>query len=415
MIINSKPELLAPAGDFLKLKTAIAFGADAVYFGVPEFSLRTRINNFNWQGIEQAVKYAQLRNKKAYLTLNIFAHNEHVNHLKKYLKKIREIKPDGIIISDPGILLLIKKYLPKMKLILSTQANTTNYLSLKYWEKQGIRRFILSRELRFNDIAEIISKKNKKTEVEVFVHGALCMAYSGRCFLSQYFKNANANLGDCLQPCRFEFELKAKNSDESLILGEDRNGSYFLNSLDLCLIKRIPHLIEIGVSSFKIEGRAKSVYYLASVVSAYRQAIDLSFKKSNKNLTRQLHDLHEELELKLVQRGYTEGLMFLEKNEKLQNTLNSKNIVNWEFCGQVVKYRQGFITVKVHNSLKVGDQVEILSPGYKLLSFKVKEIIISDNNEKVSKAHGGGGSMEILLKVNKKIPVYSVLRRKIVL
>ncbi len=410
---KTKPELLAPAGDFLKLKTALAFGADAVYFGVPDFSLRTRINNFNWQDIEDAVKYTQERKKKAYLTLNIFAHNQHIHQLKKYLKKIKEINPDALIISDPGILLLIQKHLPKIKVILSTQANTTNYLSLKYWEKQGIKRFILSRELKCDDLAEIINQKRKQTEVEVFVHGALCMAYSGRCFLSQYFKQANANLGDCLQPCRFEYELKAKGSNDSMIIGEDQNGTYFLNSLDLCLIKRIPQLIDIGVSSFKIEGRAKSVYYLANVVGAYRQAIDLSFKK--KSLTRELDFLHKELESKLVQRGFTEGLMFLDNKEKLQNTLNSKNKVNWEFCGQVVSSVKNKTTIKVHNTLKVGDQIEIISPAYNLTKFTVKSIFRSDNGEAIKEAHGGGGSMEVMLKLNKQITKYSVLRRKIVL
>ncbi len=408
-----KPELLAPAGDFLKLKTALAFGADAVYFGVPDFSLRTRINNFNWSDVDKALKYTREKKKKAYLTLNIFAHNQHITSLKKQLKKIKEINPDGLIISDPGILLLLKKYLPKTKLILSTQANTTNYLSMKYWEEQGISRFILSRELKYTDVAEIIKQKKKRSEVEVFVHGALCMAYSGRCFLSQYFKQANANLGDCLQPCRFEYELKTKNSEDSMIIGEDKNGTYFLNSLDLCLIKKIPQLIKIGISSCKIEGRAKSVYYLANVVGAYRQAIDLSFKK--KKVEKELNYLYKELESKLVQRGFTEGLMFVSSDGKLQNTANSKNRPGWEFCGQVLDSNKSEVKIKVHNSLKVGDQIEIISPPYKLTKIKLKQIFRADNGESIDEAHGGGGSIEVILKLNKKIPRYSVLRRKIML
>jgi U32 family peptidase len=413
MVKKIKPELLAPAGDFLKLKTALAFGADAVYFGVPDFSLRTRINNFTWSDIKEAVKYIKKKKKKAYLTLNIFAHNQHLDQLKKHLQKIRDIAPDALIISDPGVLALAKKYLPKIKIILSTQANTTNYLALNYWEKQGISRFILSRELKYADIALIIKKKKKKSEVEVFVHGALCMAYSGRCFLSQYFKQANANLGDCLQPCRFKYQLKAINGQEEMILGEDKNGTYFLNSLDLCLIRKIPQLIDIGVSSFKIEGRAKSVYYLANVVGAYRQAIDLAFKQ--KDINKELNYLYNELESKLVQRGFTEGLMFVENTEKLQNNLNNKNKVKWEFCGQVVSSQQKEAVIKVHNSLKVGDQLEIISPSYNLTKLKVKNIYRSDNREEIKEAHGGGGSMEIILKLDKNIPQFSVLRRKIML
>jgi U32 family peptidase len=415
MIKSKKPELLAPAGDLSKLKTALAFGADAVYFGLPNFSLRARINDFSWQDIKTGINLAHQLKKKAYVTLNIFAHNYHLTKLKSHIKKLKKLKPDAIILADPGVLTIVKDIYPEATIILSTQANCSNIEAVNFWQKQGIKRIILSRELSIKEVSEI-SKKYPKIEIETFIHGALCLAYSGRCFLSQYFLGRNANLGDCVQPCRWEYELRPLGKEKSLIAGENNNGTYLLNSLDLCLIKRIEEMSKAGIKAFKIEGRAKSVYYLANVVGAYRQAIDLVFSNLKKiDKEKQLAFLFEELNKKLFHRGLSEGLMFAKDNNQ-QNVENSKNSPDWEFCGQVIKSlkvgdKKFAVFIKVHNSLKIGDKVELISPPYNLISWTIKEIYKTDRLNKITEAHGGGGGQEVVLFLNKEVPPLSVLRR----
>jgi U32 family peptidase len=413
---KKKPELLAPAGDLLKLKTALAFGADAIYFGLPDFSLRARINHFSWPQIKEAIDICHQKKKKAYVTVNILAHNYHLNNLKSHILKLKKLKPDALIISDPGVLQIAKKEWPKVEIILSTQANASNSQSVKFWQKQGIKRVILSRDLNIKEIKEII-KDNPRVEIETFIHGALCLAYSGRCFLSQYFLSRNANLGDCVQPCRWEYEIKPINKKESLIVGEDKNGTYLLNSLDMCLIKRIEEMINLGISAFKIEGRAKSVYYLANVVGAYRQAIDVYYSKIKKSeKKKKINFLYKELETKLVHRGFSEGLMFGNKKENKQNFKDSKSLPNWEFCGQVVdcmkiKKNKYAVIFKVHNSLKINDNLELISPPYELRKWQLKKIY-DLNEQEINEAHGGGGGQKVIIYFKHVVPIYSVLRRR---
>lgn len=411
-----KPELLAPAGNLLKLKTALAHGADAIYCGTPEFSLRTRINDFSLKEIEEGVTYAHSLGKKAYVTLNILAHEHHLKGLVTQVKSLKKIGPDALFIADPGILAIIKKYWPEARLSLSTQANCTNSESALFWQQQGLERIILSRELSLEEI-RAIKKKVGKLEIEIFAHGALCSAYSGRCFLSSYFSNRNANLGDCVQPCRWEYEIRPKGHEKSLIIEEDYHGSYLLNSKDLCLIERLPEIIASGVNALKIEGRAKSVYYLANVIGAYRQGIDLVCSgMEEKELTKSLKRLKKELELKLQHRGYTEGFMFPE-DEKLENHEGNFPDSEWEFCGQVIKCEQKTsdyeLTIKVHNTLLVGDVVEIIGPHYDLSKFSLKAMVVADTGEEILEAHGGGGNQEIIIRTKKAWPKYSVLRRKL--
>jgi putative protease len=316
------PELLAPAGNLEKLKTALAFGADAVYAGIPDFSLRTRINDFTLADIKKATEYCHARGKKIYVTLNIFAHNQHLNKLPAHICALKKIKVDGLFISDPGVINVVKKVWSTAHIHLSTQANCTNWQAVKFWQKQGVKRIILSRELSVKEIAEI-HKKVPGVELECFVHGAMCMAYSGRCFLSKYFTDRNANLGDCAQSCRWKYRvinnetlknvqnkklimnskdkdkeifIKPEGREEELELVEEEHGSYILNSEDLCLIKRLEELKKAGIVSFKIEGRAKSVYYLAAVVGAYREAIN------SKGDKKKINYLFNELKTKLVNR-----------------------------------------------------------------------------------------------------------------
>lgn len=419
MVIDRKKiELLAPAGSLAKMKTAFAFGADAVYLGVSSFSLRVRINKFTTSDIEKAINYAHKINKKVYITINIFAHNKHIEKLPDYIKKLKKLSPDGLIVSDPGILKSIKKIWEKIEIHLSTQANCINWQSAKFWHEQGIERIILGREVKINEIKEIY-KKNPKLELECFVHGAMCMSYSGRCFLSKFFTDRSANLGDCVQPCRWKYEIKASGHDEILKLSEDNSGSYILNSKDLCLIKRIDELKKAGIKSFKIEGRAKSVYYLANIVGAYRRIIN--FESHNKiKIKKESEFLYNELKNKLFNRGYTEGFMF--NNGKLaQNLANSHNTPEWEFCGQVINKLKAYkiksykfvMVMKIHNSVKLGDEIEILMPSYDIIKMNIKRMLNAKTGKKMDIAHGGGSKDVVLLKVDREIPMHSVIRRKI--
>lgn len=406
---NKKIELLAPAGNLEKMKTAIFYGADAIYLGIPDFSLRVRINDFDLKKIKEAVDYAHNKKVRVYVTVNIFAHNHHLKKIIPYLKKINQIKPDALIFSDPGILSLLKKYCPKIDLHLSTQANCTNYEAVKFWQKQGVKRIILGRETTLQEIKEI-RKNCPKIELEYFVHGAMCMSYSGRCFLSKDFLNRSANLGDCVQPCRWEYDvfIKAKGHDEVLELVEEKHGSYLLNSKDLCLIEHLHDLIKAGVGSFKIEGRAKSVYYLANVIAIYKRAI-----KDKKKIG----FLHNELLNKMTHRGYTKGFLLSKKAD--QNIDNSHFSSDWEFCGQVVfseKKKDIFVLkIKVHNTINQGDLVEIILPDYEIINFKVDKMLDYKTKQEILEAHGGGGGQEIILEIKSKsnIPELAVLRRKI--
>jgi putative protease len=412
----SKPELLAPAGNLEKLKTAFAHGADAVYCGVPDFSLRTRVNDFSIEDIAEGIKYAHKIGKRVYVTLNVLAHENLLDDIKEHVKILKKIGPDAIFIADPGVAEIVKEIWPEAKLSLSTQANCTNSASASFWAKQGFKRLILSRELSLEDIA-LIKKGVGDIEIEVFVHGALCSSYSGRCFLSDYFVGRSANQGDCAQPCRWEYEIKPLGHKKALIIEEDNKGTYLLNSKDLCLIKRLPEIIAAGVNAFKIEGRAKSVYYLANVIGAYRRAIDFITANSDQELiNKELEYLNVELEAKLNHRGYTEGFMF-KGEENLQNYEGNFPSSEWEFCGQVissVKVDDGYaLKVKVHNTLLADDELEIIGPSYNILNLQKLKMKDMKTGEDMLEAHGGGGEQEIIMVTKQDWPDYSVLRRKI--
>lgn len=401
-------ELLAPAGNLLKMKTAFAFGADAVYLGIPDFSLRVRINDFNFEKIKIATEYAHKNKKKVYVTANIFAHNRHIAKLDEYIKKLKKIKIDAFIISDPGVIQAVKRIWPKAEIHLSTQANCTNWKAAKFWHDQGISRVILGREVTLKEIKEI-HKKCPTLELEYFVHGAMCMAYSGRCFLSKEFLNRSANLGDCVQPCRWEYEIKAKGHDEIFELVSEEHGTYFLNSKDLCLIEYLDDLAKAGVTSFKIEGRAKSVYYQALVSGAYKEVMSMIGKRI-KNKEKIVRDIKKDLSEKTVNRGYTTGFLLGGKAD--QNIKDSSIKSDWEFCGQVLKNEDGKMFVKVHNSLKIGDKIEVIKPYYDIIKVKVNKMIDYYKQKEVSEAHGGGKQI-VIIDIEEKVPEYSILRRKI--
>jgi putative protease len=308
-------ELLAPAGSPEKMKFAFAYGADACYMGMPDFSLRTRLNNFNFNSLKASIDFAHSIGKKIYVTFNIFAHNQHLDRFEELKAEFTDFlngpsRPDAVIVSDPGLMLAIHEVAPNIDIHVSTQANTLNYKAVQFWEKNGATRAILGREASLDDI-RAIRKHCPNIEIECFVHGAMCMAYSGRCFLSRYFTGASANLGACAQPCRREYSYEGERINEDgekeVILMEDEHGSYFFNSHDLCSIEYIRELMEAGVTSFKVEGRTKSIFYVSMVMKAYREVMD-----SVTNNTYSPEDVaywKNELN-KLINRGYSTGFMF---------------------------------------------------------------------------------------------------------
>ena len=410
-------ELLAPAGDLDKLKIAFAFGADAVYCGLPDFSLRVRINQFDLAKLSEGIKYAHALGKRVYVTINIYAHNKHLLNLDEYIDKLKQLKPDGLIISDPGVLAVVKNIWPEVALHLSTQANCTNWQSAKFWFEQGVKRIILGREVTLEEIKEIHAKV-PEVELETFVHGAMCMSYSGRCLLSKYFNDRSANLGDCTQPCRWKYKTQnskskseiylqeEKRPDDLLLIEEDQHGSYIMNSKDLCLIEHLQELKDAGVTSFKIEGRAKSIYYVGNTTRVYRQGID--------NLGT-INELSDELK-KAQNRGFTTGFLF--GKEKCEQKVDKcHEDCEWEFCGQVTRCTDShtdstrLTEIKVHNQIKVGDQIEFVVPGGANFEFKIEKMYDEDKQE-VSKAHGGQDK-NIYLPIEKELPKYTLLRRKL--
>ncbi len=418
-----KLELLAPAGNILKMKTAFSYGADAVYLGIPDFSLRVRINDFDLLKVQEAIKLAHAQKKKVYVTINIFAHNEHLKKISAYIKKLKNYSVDALIVSDPGVISLIKKEWPKAEIHLSTQANCTNAAAAEFWFKQGVKRVVLGREVTLAEIKEI-HRAVPKLELEYFVHGAMCMAYSGRCFLSKLFVSRSGNLGDCAQPCRWQYDVakylvKAQGHEEELELVEEKHGAYLLNSKDLCLLPYLKELVAAGVTSFKIEGRAKSVYYLATVVSIYRKALKLNRQKiSVLKLKKGLSYLYSELETKLVSRGYTTGFLLKDKAE--QNTDNSHNQSAWEFCGQILKIehinnQKTRLEFQVHNTIKINDEIEIIGYDYDIIKISLEVLIDVKTGASIFEAHGGGGNQVCAIEFNGlwPIPPLAVLRRKI--
>lgn len=355
-----KIELLAPAGSLTKLKTAVDFGADAVYVGGKEFSLRAYADNFTLDELREAVSYVRERGKKIYVTVNIFPKNADFERAEEYFKALAGIGVDACLITDAGLITLCHEVAPDLDIHLSTQANTLNKRTVKFWWNNGVKRVVLARELSLKEIKEI-SDYNPGVEIEVFVHGAMCISYSGRCLLSNYLDGRDANRGECVQACRWKYELREAGRPESdaLTIEEDGRGTYLLNSKDLNMIRHIEDLAYAGVDSLKIEGRMKSEYYLATVVNAYRRAIDAI---NNGAMEGYLEDeLYSEL-LKVVHRDYTTAYMLGDNAETVAYT-SGQNQGTHEFIGVVKSIEDGIATVEMRNRFRTGDVLEILSAG----------------------------------------------------
>lgn len=356
----NKIELLSPAGDMNKLKTAFYFGADAVYIGGKSMSLRALAGNFSDEEIEYAVKYAHSIGKKVYVTVNIFAKNSDIKDAERYFKFLESIDVDGAIISDTGLVYLARTVAPDLKVNLSTQANTLNYKTVEFWKNHGVKRVILARELGLSEIEEI-SKNVPDIEIETFIHGAMCISYSGRCLLSDYRTGRKSNRGECVQACRWQYEIREKDSECGYLeMQEDERGTYIMNSKDLCLVDYIGELIRAGVVSFKIEGRMKSEYYLATVVNAYRRAIDEYYRVGDEYKNNSL--FHTELE-KTAHREFTTAYL-LGENNRTVNYDDSQSKGTFKFMASVLDYNEsdGYALIEMRNRFKVGDELEVLSP-----------------------------------------------------
>ena len=376
-----RPEVLSPAGNLEKLKFAIDFGADAVYLGGKVFDLRAKAGNFSLEEMAKGIEYAHKRGKKVYVTLNAFARNNDFKELEKFIKEVKELKPDAFIVSDLGVLTTVKEVAPEIDVHISTQANVTNYRAVEVLKNLGAKRIVLARELSLEEIREI-KEKVPEMEVEVFVHGAMCMAYSGRCLLSNYLSYRNSNRGECSQSCRWKYYLvEEKRPGEFIPIEEDEHGTYIFNSKDLCALPVLDELIDAGVDSLKIEGRMKSSYYVAVTTSVYRRAVDLLLE-DKEAFRKELPHLLEELE-KVSHRPYTLG--FLKGgNEILQHYETSSYIRNYKF---LAIFRDG--KWEIRNRLKVGDEVELFFPDASVKKEKVKRIKVlrEDTEDLVSEIH----------------------------
>ena len=357
-----KPELLAPAGSLNKLKIAITYGADAVYVGGEEFSLRVAAENFSPEELAEGVKFAHDRGKKVYLTANIIPHNSDIEEYEDFLKKYSKAGFDAVILSDLGMFQITKEVAPELEIHISTQANNVNFKSAESWYKMGAKRVILAREMSFDEIAEIRNKTPKDLELEAFVHGAMCISYSGRCLLSNYMTNRDSNLGACSHPCRWKYYLMEETRPgEYMPVYENERGTFIYNSKDLCMIEHIDKLIESGLDSFKIEGRVKTEYYLATVVKAYREAIDSYFENPDgfKFDTKWLDELK-----KVSHRDYTTGFFFGKPGGDEQNYKTSSYIREYELLGIVSGYdpETKLVSVVQKNRFFKGSEVEFLRP-----------------------------------------------------
>ncbi len=400
-----KPELLAPAGNLEKLKVAVLYGADAVYLGGRHFGLRAGAGNFSEEEMAEGVRFAREKGVRVYVTVNIFAHNRDLEQLPAYLDAICTVGVDGVIVSDPGIVDLVRKLQPGLPVHLSTQANTTNWASARFWEERGISRIILARELSLEEIKEIRGKLG--VELEVFVHGAMCMAYSGRCLLSNYLTGRDANRGDCAQSCRWRYSLvEEKRPDEYLPVEEDDRGTYILGSRDLCLIEHIPELVRAGVNSFKIEGRMKSANYVAGVVKAYREALD-AYLRAPDNY--RFNAAWMEEISKVSHRRYTTGFLFGNPGVAGQHYEGEIYLRSHTFVGLVKSYDQktGLALVEQRNRFTVGDKVEILVPGGDNFKQRVVFIYDEEGHPVTSAPHP---RQLVRVPLERPVPPYSIIR-----
>ena len=404
-------ELLAPAGSYEKAKIAFLYGADAVYMGTSSLSLRSRVQ-VNDDELEKTINYAHNIGKKVYAAVNIYAFDEKYDEVIEQAKRLSKINVDGVIISDGGIVEIFKKYAPNIDIHISTQANIVSYHNANFWYNNGAKRVILGRELNKEQIKEIIEKTPTDLETEIFVHGAICFGYSGRCFLSDFLASRSANLGDCAQSCRWAYNVyvEEKNNPGNLMpVDDDEHGTYIFSSKDLCLIKEVPEIIEMGVNSLKIEGRLKTEYYLASVINTYRTAIDDYLNNPREyDYTKYLKELE-----KTKTRGLTTFYFNDRANKDFQEYEGKQYNLEYEFGGKVIDYSEEKSIIEIRNKLSVGDTLEILIPGtINNYVFTIDKLWDTETEEEIQTVNPGKLGQTVKLKLPIKCEKDWIIRRK---
>ena len=404
-----KIELLAPAGDIKKLKTAVEYGADAVYLGGESFGLRKASKNFSMEDIKWATDYLHERGKKIHVTLNIIPHNHDMEGVEDYIKDLYEIGVDALIVADPGMFMKVKEVAPDFPIHISTQGSVTNVETVKFWQKLGAERVVMARELSLKEVADIIKEVGDSIEVETFAHGAMCMSYSGRCLLSNYMTGRDANMGDCAQPCRYKYHLvEEKRPGEYFPIEEHDEGTFIMNSKDLCMIEHIDEMIEAGIASLKIEGRVKSEYYLATVIRSYRMAIDAYYRDPENY--KYDPSLLEEIK-KVSHRDFTTGFFFGQANENSQVYKDNSYIRGYDFVGIVLDYDEDtkIATIEQRNRVFVGEEIEIFGPGVKHFDYKIEKML-DDKDREIDVANKAKQIFKI--KIDQPIKKGFILRRE---
>ena len=403
------PELLIPASSLEVLKIAVKFGADAVYIGGEAFGLRANAKNFSLEEMKQGIEFAHKYGVKVYVTANILAHNTDLDGVKAYFEELKEVNPDALIISDPGIFMIAKEVLPEMELHISTQANNTNYGTYLFWYAQGAKRVVSARELSLAEIKEIRKNIPDDLEIESFIHGAMCMSYSGRCLLSNYFTGRDANRGACTHPCRWKYSLvEETRPGEYMPVYENERGTYIFNSKDLCMIEYIPEVIDAGIDSLKIEGRMKTALYVATVARTYRKAID-DFKK-DPELYRANMEWHKEEIGKCTYREFTTGFYFGKTDETTQIYDNNTYVKNYTYLGIVGKQdEQGRYSIEQRNKFSVGEIIEVMKPNGENIEVEVKGIFDEDKNPMESAPHP---KQKLWIDLGMPLDEYDILRKK---
>lgn len=404
-----KPEILAPAGDYSKLVYAVLYGADAVYIGGEHFSLRTASANFPPRDMAAGIDFAHTKGAKVYVACNAVPHDDEAEMFPEYIKGVAAAGADAVIITDPGLMMLTKKYAPDLEIHISTQASTVNSESCKFWYEMGAKRIVLGRELSLDEISRIRENIPDGLELEAFVHGAMCVSYSGRCLLSDFMAGRSANRGECAQPCRWKYALtEEKRPGEYFPIEETDTGTYIMNSRDICMITHIPELVRAGINSFKIEGRVKTEFYVASVTAAYRKAVDDCFTDIMK-YSENLDSYYEEV-CKVSHREYYEGFYF-GKPQNGQNYRESSYIRDYELIATVERYdtSKKLLKVSQRNKFSVGETCEIISPGRPFQTFTIGRMYNESGEFILSAPHA---EMPVYIEYSDYVPPYSFIRRK---
>ena len=403
------PELLVPASSLEVLKVAVIYGADAVYIGGEVFGLRAKAKNFTLDEMREGVEFAHAHHVKVYVTANILAHNYDLGGVREYFEELRSVGPDALIISDPGIFTIAREVLPDMELHVSTQANNTNYATYLFWQKQGAKRVVSARELSLAEIKEIREHIPDDLEIETFVHGAMCISYSGRCLLSNYFTGRDANQGACTHPCRWKYAVvEESRPGEYLPVYENERGTYIFNSKDLCMIEHVPELIDAGIDSFKIEGRMKTALYVATVARTYRKAIDdylESPEKYKENMPWYLDQISN-----CTYRQFTTGFFFGKPSEEAQIYDSNTYVKEYTYLGIIGEQNEaGLYAIEQKNKFSVGETIEIMKPNGDNIEVTVKQIVDEDGRQQMSAPHP---QQKLWVDLGCELTTYDILRRK---